>query len=72
MPNFVSRNPLRMKLATQLTAFLGGPVFAHTGHNNSHWSADLLHYGFYISLATMIAIVMYCMVRLLTSDREQH
>lgn len=44
------------------------PVFAHPGHDHSHWSAELLHYGFYISTAIMIAVVMYCMVRLLTAD----
>ena len=72
MLNLFIRNPLLARLATIFTLLVGTPILAHTGHNHSHWNADWLHYGFYISLATMIAIVMYCMVRLLTSDREHH
>ena len=44
------------------------PVYAHGGHDHHHWSAEPLHYAFYICLAIMIAVVMFCMVRLLTVD----
>ena len=44
------------------------PAYAHPGHDHNHWNAALLHYGFYISVAVMIAVVMYCMVLLLTAD----
>lgn len=43
-------------------------VYGHDGHDHSHWSAEPLHYAFYICLAIMIAVVMFCMVRLLTVD----
>lgn len=44
------------------------PAHGHAGHDHNHWSADLLHYAFYISMAAMIIVVMYCMVKLLTVD----
>ena len=45
---------------------LVGPVYGHAGHDHAHWSADLLHWGFYLSMTLMIGAVMYGLVRLLT------
>ena len=47
------------------------PVYGHTGHDHSHWEAEILHYIFYISTAFMIAVVIYCMVLLLTANEER-
>ncbi len=61
---------LHLICGTFLCLLFMTPVHAHGGHDHAHWSADLLHYGFYITMAIMVAVVMFCMVKLLTADAE--
>jgi O-antigen ligase len=49
---------------------LVGSAYGHAGHDHGHWSANVLHWGFYISMALMVFAVMYGMVKLLTVKAE--
>ena len=51
-----------LALRTIQTVFLllfSQSVFAHTGHDHSHWSSDLLHILFYVAIAVAAVGITY-------------
>lgn len=53
-----------------LLLFLGAPLWAHTGHDHGHWSADLLHYSFYFSILLCCIGMLAYLVSLLSECRS--
>lgn len=48
-------------------------ALAHSGHDHSHWTSDLLHILFYASIAGVIAAISYMLIkRKSKTSRNQH
>ena len=43
--------------------FFSQSLYAHTGHDHSHWSSDLLHILFYAAIAVAAVGIVYATVK---------
>ena len=44
--------------------------FAHPGHEHSHWTSDLLHTVFYVSLFALLSIGVFLLSKVMNKKRN--
>ncbi|MCC2608204.1 hypothetical protein [Planctobacterium marinum] len=59
------------KLSLLCLLFIAPHVFAHAGHDHSHWSADLYHYALLATFFITLIAVLFGLINFFTEKSVQ-